>query len=117
VALLCSHLLQEDAYGKVFRCDAGGAQLAVRVLDQSNGKATEAAVNKHLNATSKLVHRNIVGLKAACPERGVILLELPPAGNMLFFLQQGCLPTGEPLKWWHCVDWALEVRLRSRFAV
>lgn len=110
MAVACRHLLQEDTYGKVFRADAGGYALAVRVLDRSCAKLTDAALTEHLKVASRLVHGNVVALKAACPERAALLQELPAAGNMLFFVQQGCLPSGEPLQWWHCVDWALQVR-------
>lgn len=103
----CRSLLLEDVFGKVFRADILGGTHALRVLDSS--KYDAGSLSRYLDAAAQLDHAHVVRLKGAAPDRGMLVLDLPESGNLLYVLQTAVLPTTERLGWNGCVDIALSI--------
>lgn len=103
----CRSLLLEDVFGKVFRADILGGTHALRVLDSS--LYDPAGLSQYLKAAAQLDHAHVVRVKGAAPDRGMLVLDLPESGNLLYVLQTAVLPTTERLGWNGCVDIALGV--------
>ena len=103
----CRCLLFEDMYGKAFQADVLGGVHAIRVLNTSRFYAS--AFNTYLQEAAAFNHAHLVSFKGAIPDRGILVHDLPEAGNMLYLLQTGEMPNKEPLQWNNCVDLALAV--------
>jgi Protein tyrosine and serine/threonine kinase len=106
-------LLFEDAYGKVFQADVLGGVHAIRVLNAS--LYSPPALASHLSAVAAVQHAHIVSLKGAVQDRGILVTDLPEAGNALYLVQTGTMPSKEPLQWNNCVDIALAVASALEF--
>eukprot|EP00892_Ulva_mutabilis_P006882 jgi/Ulvmu1/4566/UM002_0294.1 len=102
-----SSLLLEDVFGKVYRADILGNTHALRVLDSS--LYDPAGLAQYLDAAAQIDHAHIVRVKGAAPDRGMLVLDLPESGNLLYVLQTAVLPTTEQLGWNGCVEIALAV--------
>lgn len=100
-------LLLQDTYGKVYQADVLGGMHAIRVLDRR--RFEPAALTEFLHVAASLRHAHIVGLKGACPERGLLVHELPESGNVLYLLQTGAMPSSAPMQWNNSVDIGLAV--------
>ena len=111
--LMCRALLFEDGYGKLFQADVLGAVHAVRVLNTS--LFPRKAFDAFLAAAAPLRHAHLVAIKGAIPDRGILVHDLPEAGNALYLLQSGQMPSGEPLQWNDCIDIALAVASALQF--
>lgn len=91
----------------MFRADVLGGTHALRVLDSS--LYNPAGLSQYLEAAAQFDHAHIVRVKGAAPDRGMLVLDLPESGNLLYVLQTAVLPTTERLGWNSCVDIALAV--------
>lgn len=103
----CRSLLLQDTYGKVYQADVLGGMHAIRVLDSR--RYTPDELSEFLTIAASLRHAHIVGLKGACPDRGILVHELPESGNVLYLLQTGSMPSSAPMQWNDAVDIALAV--------
>lgn len=97
----------QDTYGKVYQADVLGGVHAIRVLD--GNLFTPAKQTSFLEKVAALRNPHIVALLGAAPDRGILVEELPESGNILYLIQTGSMPSGQPMQWNNSVDVGLAV--------
>jgi serine/threonine protein kinase len=97
----------QDSYGKVYQADVLGGVHAIRVLDGT--LFTPAKFSSFLEMVASLRNPHVVAIKGAAPERGILVQELPESGNVLYLIQTGSMPSGQPMQWNDSVDIGLAV--------
>ncbi|GIL84460.1 hypothetical protein Vretifemale_13075 [Volvox reticuliferus] len=79
--------LGEGGYGPVYRGWLDGIPVAVKVMDTSEGcMQGRGEFEAEVNILSSLHHPHLVLLIGSCPEKGILVYELMPNGNLENYL-------------------------------